>query len=523
MNGLYTGFSTGIQAGYQAARRVFEDPSQAHRRAFADQQSRYGLLWGYYNNSAFDKSCNVLWDQYRANYNLYRHIRPIFNPTRRLVDFYASQVYPGILSEDGRALPDGVPIAVPFSEDTPAVLRAAAAQLWQWSNWQAKKSVYVRYGAALGDVFCEVVDDTARGKVTLDVVWPGFITNLSLDAAGNVKAYTLEYPAIDGEGSFTYRKEVDQEVFRYYRNNELYDYSGYGAEVTNPYGFVPATWTKHSDSGDDHGSPAIAGSLNKIDELNALASHIHDQIHKVIGAPLVIFGSGTISNLFSAQKRGPTNEFTEPSADQESVFMLKGPADGKVASLAGDLSLADAAVYMTQLLGEIEQDNPELAFYRELRSMSQVTGPAASRLVGDVASRVFEAQAAYDGGLISLTRMAVAIAGQRVNDGSWGSSLTPQQQKFAAYDLESFARGDLAMEIAPRPLLTPTKLEQALEDQAMWQGVNVAVQAGVPLEVALRREGWTEEELRQLGADQVAQIQRDQLLAAQDTIPTVAQ
>ena len=125
--------------------------------------------------------------------------------------------------------------------------------------------------------------------------------------------------------------------------------------------------------------------------------------------------------------------------------------------------------------------------------------------------------------------MAVAIAGMRANDGSW-PELTAQQQKFTPFGLESYARGDLDMSIASRPLLTPTALEMAQEKQATWTGVKLAVDAGVPLELVLRQEGWTEEELAELeevtdkeAKAQQASIQRQQFLSQEDSIPAVSQ
>src|SRR5258706_8675721 len=106
-----------LQAGYTAARRVFEDPSLAHQENLAlNQNGMYTLLWAYYSNEMFERIASVFngnintnwqvaangWQLYKQNYNLYRNIRMIYNPVRRLVNFYAGQVYPGVLSEDGK-------------------------------------------------------------------------------------------------------------------------------------------------------------------------------------------------------------------------------------------------------------------------------------------------------------------------------------------------------------------------------------------------------------------------------------
>lgn len=528
-------FSNSWQNGIYAARRVFEDPAVAHQQEmFVQRSAEFMLLWAYYNNSMFDKTARWLnsgawqnnafwpasggWQIYKSNYNLYRNIRMIYNPVRRLVDSYAGWIYPGSLSVNGDDLPDGVPNAIPFGDDTDDALKAAIGQFWQWSNWQANKSVLVRYGAALGSVLVEAIDDVARGKVYAEVQWPGFVRHLQLDAAGNVKAYSLQYSVWNlDEGSYLYRKDVTQDEIAYYKNDEPFDY-GFGAILENPYGFVPAVWIKHSDTGSDYGSPAVAGSFGKIDELNNLAAHAHDQIHKIIGAPAIIWSDAPLGKLFGAdanKSRGTTTDFEKPAQEQENVLMLKGPAGGSISSLAGNLSLADTATYMDRLLGEIKSDHPELAFYEELKKMSIVTGPGASRLAGDVTSRVYEASSNYDGGCIKLFQMLAAIGGMRnaTRAGGWAQQ-TRQQKKFAPYNLYSYERGDLEMSIMPRQLLTPTKLEIAQEKQAMWLGVQAAVTAGAPLEMVLEDEGWSEEELAELVAIQTEkEAQRNQALA----------
>lgn len=72
--------------------------------ATSDIRGRLNLLWSYYDNTVFDSV--AAWAAYRSNYVLYRNIRSIYNPTRRLVNFYVAQVYPGVLSEDATKLPE---------------------------------------------------------------------------------------------------------------------------------------------------------------------------------------------------------------------------------------------------------------------------------------------------------------------------------------------------------------------------------------------------------------------------------
>ena len=514
--------------GWQAALRTFQDPECAYEyRDSTYMRNEYAARWSRYNNSLFDKASSYDWQRYKQNYKLYRNIRSLKNPCKNLVEFYVASLYPGRISKDGLAFPDGTPSAIPFSEDTNERLIAAIVQIWQWSNWQAKKSKQIRFGGALGDVLSEVVDDVQRGKVYLDIVWPGRVCDLELDHAGNVVRYVLEYPVISNDERYVYRKEVDKQVFRYFKDGELFDY-GNGAETPNMYGFVPATWTKFQDADGDRGVPAFAGSEALFDELNGLLSMTVDQVEKILRSPSVLWGNVNIPANTPA-KRGTTNEFTDQQNEQESQMYMKGGQGGPVESLVAPLDFAGVDITVGRLISAIEENHPEITVYRMLREMTQVTGPAAARLIRDVTSKVEEIQATFDQSNMSLWRMAVAIAGMRANDGSW-PELTAQQQKFTPFGLESYARGDLDMSIASRPLLTPTALEMAQEKQATWTGVKLAVDAGVPLELVLRQEGWTEEELAELeevtdkeAKAQQASIQRQQFLSQEDSIPAVSQ
>lgn len=488
-----------IQAGVGQAmstfRRVYSDPTQMEGGyARPAQANNYGMLWAYYQNSVFEDL--GAWAGYKGRYGLYRNIRSLYNPTRRLVDFYAAHIYPGVLSEDGKALPDGVDLAIPFATDTPPALVAAVAAFWHWSNWQARKDVFVTWAAAAGNVLVELVDDVDAGKITAEVVWPALVTDLDLDPAGNVRLYALQYQVTgDDNIPYTYRKEVDRDEFRTFKNGQPFDYSddGTGAAYPNPYGFVPAVWVKHQDLGGDYGAPAIEGSIRRIDEINHLASLLHDQVATLVKAPKLIAAEGRIqrwqdtarpavSAAGQALAPGPVAgsppvpvpgapptqaTYDAANADRQNLGILQAGKDATVHSLSGDVPLADALAIMQELITELEHAHPELVMYTELREMSQVTGPAATRLMGDVANAVYKAAAGYDRASIALFGMAVAMGGMRANAGDWGPAETfsARQRLFLPFDLTSYHQGDLDMAIGQRPLMRQTALESLQEQQ----------------------------------------------------------
>jgi hypothetical protein len=461
-------FFSRLNMALQAAIAAYRDPDGfPGDQVISDRRAYLHLLWRYYQNRAFDDL--AIWQKYRENFQLYRNIRSIYNPTRRLVNFYVAQVYPGVLSEDASRLPDGVQLAIPLSDDTDEDLKVAIAQFWQWSNWQSGNRLMVRFGSAVGSCLVEVIDDEERGKVSASVVWPGKLADkakddtpsLVLDSSGNVKFYALEYSATDEKGqSFIFRKEISQESFRYYKNETLMD------EIENPYGFVPAVWCKHVDEGDDFGSPAIAGSIGKIDELNGLVSHDHDNVDILIDSPGIIAADakvGTIAQDAADRKVSASDEYSATAGLKEKPtkrLLLKGPKDTSWVPLIGNLEPDKVVPLIDHLLGEIEHDFPELSMYQELRKMSQVTGPAASRMMGDVYSRVLEVSSNYDQQSIKLFQMACAIGGFRLRQGQEGwRDKTEQRRKFASFNLESYSRGDLDMAIMPRPLIPMTEAD----------------------------------------------------------------
>lgn len=430
-------------------------------------RERLERFWAMYRNNAFEDS--VAWQQYRQAFSLYRYIRPIYNPTRRLVNFYVAQVYPGVLSDDASQLPDGVQLAIPLSDETDDKLKEAIAQFWQWCNWQSGNRLMVRYGGATGSCLVEIIDNVERGKILTDVRWPGLLADatkdetpsLVLDEVGNVKSYALEYQTTDDKGDvYTYRKEVNQESFTYYRDEKV------TSREDNPYGFVPAVWCKHIDEGDDFGSPAIAGSIGKIDELNEVVSHVHDQVHLLIASPGILASSGPVTNIERQaadikSRNAALDEFNALNSIKEKStkrMILKGPEGTTWVPLSGNLEPDKVIPNIDRLLTEIEHDFPELSMYQELRKMSQVTGPGAARMMGDVYSRVLEVASNYDTQSIKLFQMAVAIGGFRLAEGKEGwRDKTEQRQKFAPFNLQSYSRGELDFAIMPRPLIPLTE------------------------------------------------------------------
>lgn len=439
-------------------RRVYSDPSIVRvGEDWAERRAHYALLWSLYQSSMFEDS--AAWEQYRRRYRMYRFVRPLYNPGRRLVDFYVGAVYQGEWATRPEQMVEQK-CAIPFAEDTDQALLAAIAQVFQWSAWQSRKNLMLRYGAALGDVLVEVVDDPDRRKVYFHTWYPGHVADIETNAAGDVTAYMLEYDALDEEGAlYTYRREVDKDRFRTFMNDEPFGYDGMPPEWPNPYGFVPAAWILHEETGTTHGNPAIR-NINKLDELNGLAAHALDQHHRYMDAPILVSGRVTADDM-----AGRTKADTTP-AMQETLRYLTADAGSTIET--AKLDPGATMEHIDRLLAEIESDHPELTMYRALREMSQVTGPAAELLLGDVKALVNAARSQYDQQTVKLCQMAVAIGGWRASSGAWGA-LTQQQGQFLPFDLDSYEAGRLDLSIQARPLVMPSEQDQLTLDRQRVQ------------------------------------------------------
>jgi hypothetical protein len=375
---------------------------------------------------------------------------------RRLVDFYAGAVWPGVMSANSDEYPTSTRFAIPLPDKVDMNLRAAIDQLFLWSNFSAQRYAVLRYGAALGNVMIEIIDDVETGKVVFDVLWPGLVTDLSLDYGGHVKKYAVEYNFVDREDDkeYTYRREVDRDTIRTYRDDNPFSYNGVPAVYDNPYGFSPAVWISHTHLGGLYGSPAVR-NITKLDELNSIVSHVNDQINKILAAPVILA-------MHSPDATIPESKAEEITlggvASRESIDYIEASIGARVETM--NLPQGQAFDHIRLLLDEIERDTPELSVWTKVQDKVQVSGIAVEYLVADAQAYVSEAQQNYDTGLIRALQMAISIAGMRQSEASNGwSEGTYEQQRFAAYDLDSYKQGDLHFIILPRPLIQPTQTQ----------------------------------------------------------------
>ena len=467
-----------LMTGLRAFREAFlsadvQDPDDW--TDFDGRQTRYDLLWSLYENTAY-RSIHSWATAYKSTFGLYKYARNLYNPAYRLGEFWKTHIWGGALDLDaGRA---GVlPIVAHYDP-----VRKAIAQIWRWSNWPIKKDVCTLWGAVLGDVAIKVIDDTDRRKTYLELVHPATLADVQIDPFGHVKAYTIQEqrqhpnnPTQEVTYTETAERGAGEEtIFRTYLNSQPYPWNGTAAEWVEPYGFIPLVLIQHNNVGLDWGWSELHPALAKIREVDDLASLLTDYVRLNVRAPWLFTGADKSRNAIQVAGRESTDDLPEPGREEMLILYAKDPQT-KAQALIADLDIAGTLAHIEALLRELERDYPELRF-DNLRLTGTVSGRTLQVARQPVETKVLQRRAAYDDALVRAQNMAVAIAGYR--------------GQIPGFNLSSYAAGQLDHSIGSRPVFDVAQTDRDEEEAAFWTNAGLAQEAGLPLEIYLRRHGW---------------------------------
>ncbi|MDQ3540681.1 MAG: hypothetical protein M3440_08345 [Chloroflexota bacterium] len=449
---------------------------------FSAIQQRYLERWAWSTGTMFQELSRH--SRLMGDPRVYANTSLLFKHVESVGDFYGTTIYQGSLSTDGKPLPDGTRGAIPIDpqmerEDDAAALRTGIAEQWSSWNWQQNMTLRPAFVSRLGDGLTELVDDISRGVVYPSMVRPWHVPEIELDFVSNVKAYAVQYDVTEHQDSgqtdhYRFRKEVDKEVFRYFRDDKPHDY-GDGDVVANPYGFVPAIWDRHKVGWGERGVAATDGTRQALIQINSLLSHSFDFQRKAFAAPIIVRGRigkagqteitmpgdssisspGLIDRLLSRTER-------RASQAAQSLDVLQGSDDAAI--MQAQFDIGKTLEIIAFLKEGILEENPEGSFYHQLREMSQLTGPAAERALGDAVSRCRLARAGYDAQSVKLFQMALGMSGMRANEAApgtgWAAPLSRRQQAFLPFNLDSYREGKIDFGISDRPVVLPTEQER---------------------------------------------------------------
>ena len=404
---------------------------------------RYALAEAFYNNTVYRdiERFNVT---IKHEYQLYKHIRGIYNPVYRQNELIKSKVAGGAL--DWEALEKGALVVV----GADPALRTALIRALKWSNWGVNKGLYVQQCALLGDSILKVVDDRRRQKVRIEILHPAKLKEATFDDVGNIKRAVIEYqrewlnPDTQQLQDVLYTEILDQDETVTFKDGEEFawavDMGGIPtSRWANDYGFVPLVKAGFKDVGQLWDANAFHAETAKIHEINDAASILNDAIRRQHNTPMLLAGvpkpattpkiPGTLAD------RTSTND---ASAARDNEPYLYADKEASAHSLIIPIDISAGSANTDAMLKELERDMPELALHRLRESGGDKPGIAIRNMYSDATGRLTEAASNMDDGLIRALQMTVSIGGLR------------QYDDFAGFDLQSFERGDLDFYIRER-------------------------------------------------------------------------
>jgi hypothetical protein len=470
-------------------RGVLEDFDKLENRLF-----RYKFWWALYQNNAYD-NVNAWAGRFKTDWAIYKNTRGCYNPCLRIGNFWATHIWTGrldALKHNGRVADSACPIVTANN-----AIREPIARLWRDSNWAVNKEITARTGGVLGDAPLRVEDDTRAGKVRILPVNPATVHWVRHDYQGNVDAYVIRERRWDPEFDPATEDTVDQEVVDYeercfrdgdtihvetYTDGEPYKWNGVSARYEEEYGFVPLVLIPHCKVLPDSswGWSEFQGGLTKIVEVDHVASNLHSQIRKASQPKWWVSGTAPPPTGTRFPVTAPTAAAPQPHEDE--LSMAYGGAGSHAEALVYPLDIQFTSMEIQNQLSSIEKDYPELRF-----ESARASGDASAKALREVRkaceAKVHGRRAGYDNALVRAHQMALSIGGMRGYDG------------YEAFDLGSFAAGDLDHSIGERTVFLLDPLDREEERNAKLTNWELAKRAGIPAEFYMKLAEFSEEEI----------------------------
>ncbi len=467
---------------------------------YDSRRLRYDIFWAFYENTVYDEiaSAGRNWvKQYKTRFGLYKYIRPIYNPSYRVGEFWRSHIWAG----STKALLNHFVYGDNANEDQ---LREAIEQIWAWSNWEIRKDTVPLYGSVMGDVVISIVDDQVHQKVFFDIVHPGNLAFVETDAMGNVKGYEIQEERLDPqthtERTVVYKevafRDGENVVFTTFLNDKPFAWNGIEASWTRPYGFVPMVVIQHNNVELQWGWSEILPGQSKFREVDDVTSKLDDQIRKLVDSPWLFSGVAkpTDSPTTSETSLIGTAALNRPQPGREEVPAIYGPEGATATPLVADLEIEQVSNHIGTIIKEIERDYPELRLMSLLNEdAGNISGRALEIARQPSESKVLQRRPNYYNAMVRANQMAVAIAGFN---------------GYNQFDLTSFDAGLLDHSIGDVPIFTAGDFDK----QELLAGkVTILKQltdAGASLEQAALLVGFTLEQAAQLSQVDLGILER---------------
>ncbi len=426
------------------------------------------------------------------------------NVTAALVRFYTFTTWPG-------PLPAALPIETTGSSQQTQKLIDAVHQIWQWSDWQTKKQLYVRQKARDGDALIQIatrtrLNDAGEPEVDqvyfnlidvmyiseMDVDHRGFLTWLRLDIR---KDRRLE----NGKTEHYFETQVWDKASgtqRVWEHQQLAttDISELGPplrtitlESMTGTDMIPIVHGKHSEDGGVRGIAAIDHALVKMHEASRMATRLHSMAYQYGEPDLQVTGMARDAD---GRPMSPPN-FTDSNATKvkigrKTLYRLPGGWELSGVDIKTEFE-ALLAILQDHMLHIQESDLPELAYYKLASSSRDLSGEALGHMLKPAVESAIDARGLSESELIRANQIAITTA---VHHGLKG---------FAdVFGIDSYENGDLDHRFTARDVIPMTSRERA-EVEKLTSDAAVNKQGyGYSNQQLQREAGLTEEAIQRM-------------------------
>lgn len=441
------------------------NPDNRYLSTFFDRnsqspQQRMEMLDLYY-------SCNDLYEN-EAQMAYWRNewleaIKPLRTPVHRSVDFYAAKLCQGSPN-------------VQVSSKNQATMDAVDAILKN-SNFMGQKSGMLRKNALYGNTFLKSVFNgekvyftklDAKNVTDFEEDERGYLKWIRIDVKMPDGQWYTEYWTMDGSGYvaiYNHRFTKDTPVDQLGIPTETHFLEEYGID------YIPIIHAKFVDADDKWGKSCVDHVIVKIDELNREVTNLVELMFQNKAYWAVTTG---------VDKDGisiPTPEWENLSDDDafkmglSKTAILKFPgADAKLS--IPDFSWNEFLAITKDAIEDIERDLPELRYYN-LRE-SDLSGVAIKTMLAGAIDKANEAQDNFVEALIKSIKICLSM----------GKFFGLFPSSIGNYDA-----GDFDMEIEFEEIIP------AASNQEQANVLQTLTSAGIPLPVAMRKAGFSEDEI----------------------------
>lgn len=336
--------------------------------------------------------------------NLYKSIRPFFNPVPEIVDVAADKVFAPKVR--------GVNLE-------PA-LDTRLNALWTRSLFEQLVYRYVREGAAVGTVYLHVLDGKQSTIVThrpdTMQVWRNSQTRqivmarqsyLVVDPLGMEKDQENPGTPVYEVDSYTYDFIMTPEWYATFRDQKLWAYSSNPRTASgspqaiwpNVLGIVPVVEVHHQEDGDCEGAATWHAYKDTIDRTNEIASFMAETIKMHID-PLVVVRGVAKSDLEKSLVEGKTQIWYLP------IPQNPGDPEASVELMEWSGRASQAQEFIAWVTEKLADVCPELQLAR-IQQQANPSGYSVALQSTRFVGHIERLRAGYIHGLVQADRIAL--------------------------------------------------------------------------------------------------------------------